>query len=407
MGSRTVLLVAAIVMLVLMSVLAGSPVPVEAATLVVDSTADANDDIPGDGVCATSGGQCTLRAAIEEANALAGSDAITLPAGTYTLALAGIGEDSSVTGDLDVTSDLSLNGSGAATTIIDGGAIDRVFHISSGATVAINDVTITNGNTNPGGGIKNDGTLTLTQSTVRDNAGANAGGGIYNFSATLTVIRSTISGNTAFNGGGIINVFGTVSVNNSTISGNTANVAGGGIHNDGTFTIEYSTISNNSANFSTAAFAGGGIENGSGNTLNISNSIVADNPNGGDCATAGLGTSLGHNLDGDGTCGFSATGDQSAATALLGPLQDNGGATFTHALLPGSAAIDNADNSTAPSTDQRGTSRPQGTTSDIGAFELVTGVSVPGVTGWGLLAMAIVMAAFSTRWFRRRAPQEA
>ena len=150
MGSRTILLAAAIVALALTSVLAGPTRTVEAATLVVNSTADANDDSPGDGVCATSGGQCTLRAAIEEANALAGSDAITLPTGTYTLALAGLGEDSSVTGDLDITSDLTINGAGAATTIIDGGAIDRVFHILSGATAAIDDVTITNGFTNPG-----------------------------------------------------------------------------------------------------------------------------------------------------------------------------------------------------------------------------------------------------------------
>jgi hypothetical protein len=216
------------------------------------------------------------------------------------------------------------------------------------------------------------------------------------------VIRSTISGNSAFNGGGIINVFGTANVSNSTISGNTANVAGGGIHNDGTFTITYSTISNNAANFGTPAFAGGGIENSGGNTLNISNSIVAGNTAGGDCATGGLGTSLGHNLDGDGTCGFSATGDQSSATAGLGPLQDNGGTTFTHELLSGSDAIDNADNAAAPAIDQRGTSRPQGSASDIGAFELVTGTPVPGVTGWGLVALAVLMAAFSGRWLRRR-----
>src|ERR1700675_908151 len=70
-----------------------------AANFTVTSTADAVDATPGDGVCATATAACTLRAAIQEANALSGADSITVPAGTYTLALLGAGEDAAATGD--------------------------------------------------------------------------------------------------------------------------------------------------------------------------------------------------------------------------------------------------------------------------------------------------------------------
>jgi hypothetical protein len=152
----------------------------------------------------------------------------------------------------------------------------------------------------------------------------------------------------------------------------------------------------------------------SGGTTSLINTIVASNsaPTAPDCF--GSPTSLGNNLIGNNSgCSYSSgNGDRvgtfsSPKDPLLGALQDNGGPTLTHEILTGSEAIDTGNDSAAPATDQRGTSRPQGSASDIGAFELVTGTSVPGVTGWGLLAIAIVMAAFSARWFRRRAPQQA
>src|SRR5262249_12990409 len=98
--------------------------PSWASEFVVNSTADAVDAKPGDGVCATSSGVCTLRAAIQEANAHSGKDSITLPAGTYTLSIAGPAEDAAATGDLDITDDLILNGAGAETTIVDGAQLD-------------------------------------------------------------------------------------------------------------------------------------------------------------------------------------------------------------------------------------------------------------------------------------------
>src|SRR5438445_11883528 len=95
------------------------------ATFMVDDFTDAVDMTPADNMCLTAGGKCTLRAAVQQANALAGADTIMLPAGTYTLTISGLCEDGAATGDLDITDDLTITGAGAATTIIDAGGIDR------------------------------------------------------------------------------------------------------------------------------------------------------------------------------------------------------------------------------------------------------------------------------------------
>ncbi|MCH8902269.1 MAG: CSLREA domain-containing protein, partial [Chloroflexi bacterium] len=161
------------------------PGSADAATFTVDSTADAPDANPGDGVCDDGAGNCTLRAAIEEANALAGADTITLPAGSYAL----------TGGELDITDDLTITGAGPATTFVDGGLVARVFRISS-ATVEISGVTIQNGATGSlgGGGILNDGTMTLTNVTVSGNSASEDGGGIFN-NGTMTLTDVTVSGN--------------------------------------------------------------------------------------------------------------------------------------------------------------------------------------------------------------------
>jgi CSLREA domain-containing protein len=524
-------------------------------------------------------GNCSLREAIRSANQDItvdsctpgnGTDTINIPGGSYVLQLPGANEDASATGDLDITHALNLIGAGAAATLIDGGGIDRVFHIIGKINVNIVGVTIQNGNGageegggifNPfgtlrvqdciisnniadfggaissqgtlqlvnstigansrilsdpsgllnggnatlinstitgntqsairnsgrlkitqsfvtnnsvgggggsGGGVYNTGTLeitestfsgnsavgrggaifnsgigavvTLSDSTLSDNRGKSgggilndqghvtlknvilsgnvggirgggisnenngkvliansqftnnlsfAGGGLANVNAVSTLTNVTLSENEALSGGAIVNA-GTLSLSSSAVSANTARVNGGGILNVGNLTLVNVTISGNSAvneggaiqnageasltNVTIAlntAASGGGIFNTS--SITLKNTIVADSLSGGDCS--GSITSAGHNLDSDGTCGLAAIGDLSGLDPRLGLLQDNGGPSFTQALLSGSPAIDTADNSGCPATDQRGSHRPtrgnpgSTITCDIGAYE--------------------------------------
>src|SRR4249919_2361418 len=123
-----------------------APTAAVASTYTVTTVLDGVDATPGNDACATSGGACTLRAAVQEANAHAGPDAITLPASVppYTLTLSGTGEDAAATGDLDVTGALVVNGGGAAATIVDGNLADRVFDVRTGggSSLTLNGITV-------------------------------------------------------------------------------------------------------------------------------------------------------------------------------------------------------------------------------------------------------------------------
>lgn len=122
--------------------------PAGAADFLVDDAIDSIDALPGDGLCADTAGRCSLRAAIQETNALPGADTITLGAGSYALSLPGSDEDASASGDLDVVDDLTLVGAGAAATLVDGGALDRVLDIiaaTSPRSVRIERLTLRNG----------------------------------------------------------------------------------------------------------------------------------------------------------------------------------------------------------------------------------------------------------------------
>jgi CSLREA domain-containing protein len=228
-----------------------------------------------------------------------------------------------------------------------------------------------------GGGIGNFGTATINGSTIRSNsAPGNSGGGVYSTSGgSLTVTDSTISGNsTGGNGGGVRIFNGTATFINSTVSGNTANGHGGGISNSGSATVSNSTLVDNVAN------NGGGISVVLGSTANLNNTIIADSPAGGDCFNVGSTINAEYSLIEDGLACVNGTNSNNlTGDPNLGPLQNNGGPTFTHALLVGSIAID-AGNSTL-TTDQRGSARPvdnpsipnalSGNGSDIGSFELL------------------------------------
>jgi hypothetical protein len=117
-----------------------------AADFGVTTQLDAPDSEPGDGVCATGEGACSLRAAVQEANALPGHDVIVLPAGLFALTVEGRDEDASASGDLDVLDTLTLTGMAAQTTLVDGNGIDTVLQIHPGAgTVRIEGIGLVRG----------------------------------------------------------------------------------------------------------------------------------------------------------------------------------------------------------------------------------------------------------------------
>jgi CSLREA domain-containing protein len=328
------------------------------ATFTVNTTADTADANPGDGLAQDASGNTSLRAAIMEANASAGADNIVLGSGTYTLSLTGTGENAAATGDLDITDDLILAGDSAKTTFIDGAAADRVFDIL-GSAVTISGITIQNGSASDGGGIRLNASssLTLHDAAVSDNHATNTGGGIL-VSGLLTLNRVTIEGNSGDVGGGIyVNNGASASLINDTLSGNSAVTNGGAIFTKNTVDITNSTIAGNDA----LAGAGGIHFLGVGNA-SLKNTILANNAGGN--ANGAL-ISLGNNIDSDGSA---LLGDPlDSVDPILGPLADNGGTTRTHALLPGSPAINAGTATGAPTVDQRGIGRDA--TPDIGAFE--------------------------------------
>jgi hypothetical protein len=236
-----------------------------------------------------------------------------------------------------------------------GGAINNY------GTVILANCTLSGNSVSYGGGIDNSGTVILADCTLSGNSARFGGGGIYNY-GTATLTNSTLSGNDAAYGGGGVYNYGTVILTNCTLFGNSVTYGGscgGGIYNYGTVILTNCTLSGNSAG------AGGGIYNYG--TAALYNSIVANSGPGGDIA--GPGTLHGsHNLVEDG----SGLPDWLTGNTGLGELQDNGGPTWTCALLPGAIAIDAGDNSLVPdgvTTDQCGRARIVGKAVDLGAFE--------------------------------------
>lgn len=233
--------------------------------------------------------------------------------------------------------------SGNAATILGGGMINDAVAVISHTTFLSNTAV------QHGGAIHNHHSLTVQDALFRGNTAGQQGGAIVNsddfFPGTILVTHSLFQENVAGYGGGIANWTGDqVMVRNSTFSANQAITAGGGISSSQSLWLNNVTLSDNEA-----AVAGGIISSG---VLTMSNSIIA-NSVGGDCAYSGLFNTNVHNLVEDGSCTPLLSGDP-----LLGLLADNGGATWTHALLPGSPALDAGDEATCELTDQRGVTRP-------------------------------------------------
>ncbi len=207
------------------------------------------------------------------------------------------------------------------------------------------------------------GSLSVMNSTVKDNQSTN-GGGIYNRGGAV-LSNVTVSGNSAFHGGGINN-FGTLTLSNVTLSGNSGTY-GGGLKNEGAGSAALTnvTLSNNSG----AGDSGGGIfHSGANAQLYLRNVIAANSPTGGNCDFNKAPNTVSFSLSSDATCNFGAGRDNVAM--LLGPLANNGGVTQTHLPQLGSPAIDNGTAANAPATDQRGIARPQSVAFDVGAVEV-------------------------------------
>jgi hypothetical protein len=260
---------------------------------------------------------------------------------TFNIAGSGPHTITLTTGELVVAKNVTIKNNSGESTTVSGGGASRVFNINAGKTASIVGLTITNGSANNGGGISNSG--------------------------TLTVVNSTISGNTATAGsdaGGIANS-GTMTLVNSTVSGNSSASSGGGIKTDGVaLTIINSTITKNLADSPhDGTGAGGGIFRLSG-TLTLHNTIVAGNLNKEPVMDApddvdgviqgvssnnliGIDTNMTGIINGDANNNQVGTGG-SPIDAMLGALANNGGLTFTHALLAGSPAIEKGNNVNLP-----------------------------------------------------------
>ena len=142
-----------------------------AQNFTVNTQNDSPDANISDGICDDGTGNCSLRAAVMESNSLGGAHEISLPDGQYVLTISGRGEDGSATGDIDINSDISLIGSSAFGTVINGDSLDRIFHILPGNEVEISLVTVQEGYAFPGngGGILNEGNLVLNQLHISNN----------------------------------------------------------------------------------------------------------------------------------------------------------------------------------------------------------------------------------------------
>lgn len=332
--------------------------------------------------------------------------------GTVTFDPSLAGQTITLDGPLTIVGkEITIDGAAAPGVILSGGDVDRVLIVEASATVTGRHLIIADGyGWQLAGGILNNGTLTLDHVTVRDNTMATdagdfwqGGGGIYSGDgAELNLINTTVSNNlAAWSGGGVYVFFNsTTTIISSTISGNTSNDVGGGLRSLGNVQIINSTISGNQSTgwYGGAMFVTDGTVNlinstvaanispagapadvfvgtftAANATLTLTNTIISSTQ--GNCFFAPWGSGVvtltadHNNVFTDSSC-FAGATDQVVANAGLDALAANGGPTLTHALQASSPAVNEADPAACPVADQRGISRPQGPSCDVGAYEL-------------------------------------
>ena len=307
-----------------------SVVPAVPVHLVVDTAVDGHDAEPGDGICAMASGGCSLRAAIDETNARPASDFIEIaPTVDPVLSIAGAGEDANVSGDLDITDTVDIDGNGRK---VDAAGLDRAFDVVAGVRTRLHDLEVTGGSTtgaggaiasrvaggiNPavrldgvivhgnqaatGGGIDASGSVAIADSVISVNVATVAGGGVSG-GGVLTIDGTRIADNTAPEGGGIFvpTAAETVRVTLSTVNGNrSTGGAGGGISvgvadplvaTNGSLVVDRSSIFGNAVSGGTGQQGGGIFQNGGDVTLLLS--AVTGNAGGPAASSTGGGVSV-------------------------------------------------------------------------------------------------------------------
>lgn len=348
-----------------------------AANFRVETTADGVDATPGDGVCAMVSGACSLRAAVQEANADAGADSIELPAGTYTLTLAGVDEYAAV-GDIDILNNVSLIGDGAASTIVQAGASigalgDRIFDLGSvggySPTVAMQGLSLRYGS-NFGGAMRITGgsALTLRDAILHDNQSAQHGGALYQATGTaVSLERVTLRNNTAGSYGGALFSGGALTITDSRFDTNSAVDRGGAIAlaaGSGASAVISGTAITRNIVAGTATSCGGGV-NAEGGDTRLVNATISGNSavlGGGICVPSDAANTLSlYNVtlsanNASGNSGFAA------GNAGGGGLWHNGGSTavvrLANTLVAGnSAALDGPDCNTTDTSASGGFAR--------------------------------------------------
>jgi CSLREA domain-containing protein len=332
-----------------------------AATFVVNSTLDTHDVFPGNGVCVDSAGRCSLRGAIDEANALAGADTITLPAGAYTTTLLGLSPNNG-SGAYRAFGTLTINGAGAGTTFIQGAislaaSTNSVMELNDATTnLTVNNVTFRYGFKETGAGIDalSGGTLTLNNCLVRDNQASSTtggiGGGIYMGSGTLTLNGTTVTNNTcrtthasfSCRGAGIALFDATFNLNNSTVSYNQIGESVGGVTGSGsgiflgghfTFNAINSLVTGNGAALTSSSHvAGVGIyayTYSSAAVFNLTNTTISNNS-----VISGYGNQGGGIYLATGTGTLTSTIDKSTISGnQLNDANAYGGGMFLYAAI--------------------------------------------------------------------------
>lgn len=328
---------------------------VAAADFIVNTIEDAPDAVPGDGLCAAANGDCSLRAAVQEANAHPAANTISVADWQFVLQQ-----------ELVVRTDVTMTGLGAGRTLIAGGGENRLFNVAAGK-LSLAAFALQGGQTaGDGGAIANSGTASLTAVQISGSHADGSGGAIWN-EGSLTLKNSSISGNNSDGGAGGLANNGSLLLENTTISGNKGKV--GGLSSPGTAVLSSVTVSHNHATGN-----GGGIL-GSAAMVSLRNTIVGGNTGSGPDCSGGF-TSKGYNLLGNKsgcTVGEQKGSDIVGQDPQLSPLDLSGAETLSHVPQGSSPVIDRGACDLA--ADQRGVARPldgnldSKAACDIGAVE--------------------------------------